>query len=225
MIIPPAEMERPRGTKASKWSSFCWLQCVAADSAASTALCEGVFLKPVLHRETPSPTSHTLTYLGLIPLNQVSYLETHKSPLNTSRPKFHCRHWTATSRGAASLLASFHKAAPCCASCCGEKTRVALPDSCLCSDPAQDHCYQAGHVVMTAPPTGLCQDRRPGLWTGQSRWPFPGQVPGATIYICIVKRPAQDNNWVSIQNCRTTGRLSTNLGEELKIPRSKLTLL
>lgn len=129
---------------ASEWSSSCWLQCVAADSGA------GVFLKPVLHSETLSPTSHTPTYLGLISLNQVSYLVTHKSPLNTSRPKFHRRHWIATSRGAASsLLASFYKAGPRCASCCGEKTRAALPESCLCLDPAQDHCYQAGHIVRT----------------------------------------------------------------------------
>lgn len=53
---------------------------------------EEVFLKPVLHSETLPPTSHTLTYLGLIPSNQVSYLVTLKSPLNTSRPNFHCRH-------------------------------------------------------------------------------------------------------------------------------------
>lgn len=122
----------------------------------------------------PSPTSHTLTYLGLIPLNQVSYLVTYKSPLNTSRPKFHSRHWTAISRGAASLPAEeLPQAGPCCASCCGEKTKVTQPESCLCLDPAQDHCYQAGHLVMIAPPTGLCQDRRVGLWTGQRGMAIP----------------------------------------------------
>lgn len=161
---------------ASEWSSSCWLQCVAADSAASAALGEGVFLKPVLHSETLSPTSHTPTYLGLISLNQVSYLVTHKSPLNTSRPKFHRRHWTATSRGAASsLLASFYKAGP-------RWLRKLLW--------REDRSGTARGLPLLRSSSGPLlsswahrQDRRPGLWTGQRRWPFLGQVPGASLHM------------------------------------------